>query len=86
MKCSQEGPHRCNACIVSNPSLCVGMVEGIIDVGSNCLEDITNSSWQNNVQGLNYIPSLEGDENTNTSDEMVTDFYLNILAFDNRKT
>ncbi len=62
------------------------MVEGIIDVGSNCLEDITNSSWQNNVQGLNYIPSLEGDENTNTSDEMVTDFYLNILAFDNRKT
>jgi hypothetical protein len=23
------------------------------------------------VQGLNYIPSLEGDENTNTSDEVV---------------
>jgi len=35
LKCSQEGPHRCNACIVSNLSLCVSMVEGIIDVGSN---------------------------------------------------
>jgi hypothetical protein len=47
------------------------MVEGIIDVGSNCSEDITNSSWQDNVQGLNYIPSWEGDENTNTGDEKV---------------
>jgi hypothetical protein len=47
------------------------MVEGRIDVSSNCSKDTTNASWQDNVQGLNYIPSLKGDENTNTGDEVV---------------
>jgi hypothetical protein len=39
------------------------MVEGKIDT--------TSASWQDGVQGLNYIPSSEGDENTNISDEEV---------------
>jgi hypothetical protein len=47
------------------------MVEGSIDVGSNCSKDITSASWQDGVQGLNYIPSSKGDENTNTGDEEV---------------
>lgn len=68
MKCSQEGPHRCNACIVSNLNLCVSMVENIADASSNCSEDTTSASFQDYVQGLNYIPRSEGDKNTNTSD------------------
>jgi hypothetical protein len=49
LKCNQKGPHRCNARIVSNPNLCVSMVEGKIDAGSNCLEDINSASWQDDV-------------------------------------
>jgi hypothetical protein len=47
------------------------MVEGQIDAGSNCLEDINSASWQDGVQGLSYVPSLEDDENMNTGDEEV---------------
>jgi hypothetical protein len=47
------------------------MVEGIVDVGSNCSKDTTNASLQDGVQGLSYIPNSKGDENTNIGDEEV---------------
>jgi hypothetical protein len=47
------------------------MVEGIVDVGSNCSKDTTNASLQDGVQGLSYIPSSKGDENMNIGDEEV---------------
>ncbi len=49
LKCGQEGPRRCSACIVSNPSLCVSMVEIRADVDSNCSKDITSASLQDGV-------------------------------------
>jgi hypothetical protein len=47
------------------------MVENIANASSNCLEDTTSASLQNDVQGLNYIPRSQGDKTTNTSDEEV---------------
>jgi hypothetical protein len=47
------------------------MVDDRVDVGSNCLEDTTSASLQNNVQGSSYVPSSKGDKNMNISDEEV---------------
>ncbi len=56
---------------MSNPSLCVSMVENRVDASSNCSKDITSASLQDDVQGSNYIPRSENDKNTNTNDEKV---------------
>jgi hypothetical protein len=38
---------------------------------SNCSKDTTSASWQDSVQGLNYVSSSKGDENMNTGDQKV---------------
>jgi hypothetical protein len=71
LKCGQEGPCGCSAHIASKLSLCVSMAKSRADVGSNCSKDTTSASLLDNVQGLNYVPSLQGDENMNIGDEEV---------------
>jgi len=49
----------------------MSITEGRIDASSNCSKDTSSASWQDSVQGLNYVSSSEGDENMNIGDEEV---------------